>query len=69
MNDENGLSPPVKETVTKPVWSKVKRLRELLRTKDITEWRYGRPYPYRWTKSLFSKCRKRNPDPSIWGAL
>jgi hypothetical protein len=48
-NDGNGLSVRVR----KPVWFKVRGLRELLKTNNITERRNGHLYRCRQTKLLF----------------
>ncbi len=52
---EDELRSWIKVTVTarKPVSFRVGWLRKLHKTKNVAEWRYGRRYPYRWTKIIF----------------
>jgi hypothetical protein len=50
---KNALNFWVKVTVTKPVWSNVVRLCEILETYNLTDRRNGHRYPYRETKLVF----------------
>ena len=52
MTHENGHRFWVKVTVRKPVSFKVRRLHEILKPKDVTEWRHEHRCRDSWTKNL-----------------
>jgi hypothetical protein len=53
-NHENTPSVWVKVTVTKPVWFRVRGLRQVLKTNNVTERRNRLLYRYHYTEPLFS---------------